>query len=288
MITGYADHKIDARGARFHWLEWGDVSAPPMVLLHGLTGHAHIWDHMARELTRSFHLLAPDQRGHGDSGHTAMYSTQDFVDDLEALRIEWGLERFVLMGLSMGGHNAMAYAWAYPERVSRLIVIDIPPHLPPVQEWPSWPELEKQARVGHTAFPTLDAAVEASRSGNPTAPEENLRYRTQWNVRETDAGFVLKWDPKVQVTWQPEDLSQKLREIHTPTLLIRGGRTDTLSESAAAKMIEAFPDADFAEIATSGHSVPTDRPEELTPVVLEWLVRRKEASLRLVRRSQLS
>ena len=239
-IAGYADHEIVARGMRLHWLEWGDVGAPPMVLLHGLTGHAHVWDHMAPELARSFHLLVPDQRGHGDSGHTATYSTQDFVDDLEALRVVWGLDRFVLMGLSMGGHNAMAYAWAYPERVSQLVVIDIPPRLPPVQEWPSWVELEEQARVGHTAFPTLDAAVEASRSGNPTAPEKNLRYRTRWNVDETDAGLVLKWDPKVQVAWVPEDLTQKISEIRTPTLLVRGGRTDTLSESAAVAFFQCL------------------------------------------------
>ncbi len=70
-ITGYTDHTIEARGIAFHYLEWGDPSSPPMVLLHGLTGHAHIWDHMAPRLAERFHVFALDQRGHGDSGCTA-------------------------------------------------------------------------------------------------------------------------------------------------------------------------------------------------------------------------
>src|SRR4029079_19396877 len=115
-IAGYTDRTATVRGIELHWLEWGEPSAPPMVLLHGLTGHAHTWDHMAAALAQRFHLYVPDQRGHGDTAHAATYRTQDFVDDIEALREHWGIERFVLMGLSMGGHNAMAYIASHPRR----------------------------------------------------------------------------------------------------------------------------------------------------------------------------
>ncbi len=270
VVTGYRDAAVEVRGLRFHWLEWGESEAPPMVLLHGLTGHAHIWDHMGPDLSRRYRLLAPDQRGHGDTGHTATYATQEFVEDLEALRQHWGLERFVLMGLSMGGHNAMAYAAAYPERVSHLIVIDIPPRLDP-KSWPTRAQLEAEARAGHQPFADFEAAVENARAGNPTAPEENLRYRTHWNL---DATRTLKWDPKIQITWDPADLTDILREIRTPTLLVRGGKTYALPKATAAEMIASLPDGELSEVTESGHSVPTDRPEDLTPVVLEWLARR--------------
>ena len=129
-IAGFADRTVTLRGVDFHYLDWGNPAAPPMVLLHGLTGHAHIWDHMAPALAERFHLLAPDQRGHGDTGHTATYGTADFVADIEALVDRWRLStRFVLMGLSMGGHNAMAYAASHPDSISRLIAVDIPPRL---------------------------------------------------------------------------------------------------------------------------------------------------------------
>lgn len=275
-IAGYTDHSLPLRGLDFHWLEWGTAETPVMVLLHGLTGHAHIWDHIAPELAREFRLFAPDQRGHGDtSPHPETYTTADFVDDLEALREAWGVERFVLTGLSMGGHNAMAYALAHPERVARLIVIDIPPRLDP-ERWPNRVEYERQARDGHGRFVDFEAALEAVRPDNQTAPEENLRYRTQWNLVEADGGFMLKWDPKLHITWEPADLTDALPHLSMPTLLVRGGRTDTLPRRVAEAMVEAMPDGELVQIESSGHSVPTDRPEELAPVVLEWLARRAQ------------
>ena len=270
-ITGYREHDVEARGLRFRVLEWGRAEAPPMVLLHGLTGHAHTWDHTAEPLSDRYRLLAPDQRGHGDTQHAATYRTQDFADDVESLRQAWGLERFVLMGLSMGGHNAMAYAHAHPERVSHLIVIDIPPMLRR-ERMPNREAMERLAVEGHRPFATFEDAFREARAGNTTAPDENLAYRTRLNlVEDDDGGLLLKWDPKVQVAWEPADLTDALPELRMPVLLVRGGKTLVLPEETAASMMAAFPDGELAEVAESGHSVPTDRPEELVAVVREWL-----------------
>lgn len=275
-IAGYTDHTATARGISFHYLEWGDPSWPPMVLLHGLTGHAHIWDHMAPQLAKRFHVFAPDQRGHGDSGHASSYATREFIDDLEALVRHWGLERFVLMGLSMGGHNAMAYAVAHPDQISRLIVIDIPPKMDR-RNAPNYEQASKLAETGHKRYADLEDAVRDARAGTPTAPEANLRYRTQWNLKKlADGTMQLKYDPKVSAAWDPSDLSSKLGDITAPTLLVRGGKTVVLPRGVADAMIAAMPDGELIEVAESGHSVPTDRPEDLAPAVLDWLERRAD------------
>jgi pimeloyl-ACP methyl ester carboxylesterase len=276
QIAGYTDHTIDVRGLRLHYLEWGEPASPPMVLLHGLTGHAHIWDHMASQLAERFHLFAPDQRGHGDTGHTPTYATQDFVDDLEAMIKQWRVDRFVLMGLSMGGHNAMAYALAHPERVSRLIIIDIPARMDR-RLAPNYDQAVKLAATGHERFANFEEAVQNARAGTPTAPEPNLRYRTHWNLKTVaDAALQFKYDPKVSAQWDPADLSARIGEIVVPTLLVRGGRSTVFPLRIADAMIAAIPDAELVEIAESGHSVPTDRPEDLAPTVLEWLERRAD------------
>ncbi len=273
-ITGYTDRQAKLRGIDFHWLEWGDPGAPTMVLLHGLTGHAHTWDHMAPALAGWYRLLAPDQRGHGDSGRADSYATAEFVDDLEAMARQWGLTSFVLMGLSMGGHNGMAYAAAHPERVSRLIVIDIPPRMDR-QHTPNWDVISRLAETGHTPFATFEDAVAAARAGTPTAPQANLEYRTRWNLNTApDGRLALKYDPKAPANWDPADLWDKLPSIETPVLLVRGGLTQVLPRDAAERMVAAIPDAELIEVSDSGHSVPTDRPEELQEVVLEWLGRR--------------
>jgi pimeloyl-ACP methyl ester carboxylesterase len=178
------------------------------------------------------------------------------------------------MGLSMGGHNAIAYAAGHPERVSHLIAIDIPPALD-MSKGPNWQASLHLAAHGHGGFRTFEEAVEAARAGNPTAPEENLRYRTQCNLRELDDGrLMLKWDSKVQARWQPADLWDKLAQVRVPVLLVRGGLTTVLPSATAQRMVAAFPDAELVEVPDSGHSVPTDRPEKLAPIVLDWLAQR--------------
>ena len=266
------DKTVTVNGLKLHYLDWGAEGSPAMVLLHGLTGHARIWDHMAPSLARSYHLFALDQRGHGDTSHTATYGTQDFVDDLEAMRRHWDLERFVLMGLSMGGHNAMAYAAQHRSRVERLIIIDIPPAFD-MRRTPDRAKMEELAKNGHRAFASLEDAIADARSGNVTAPEANLRYRTMCNVREAPGGLIFKYDPKVPATWQPDDLWPIVGLLAMPSLLVRGGLPGALPRSAADRMVASFPRLDLAEVPDSGHSVPTDRPERLAPIVLEWLAR---------------
>jgi len=265
---------VRARGLEFHYLEWGDVSGPPMVLLHGLTGHAHTWDHMAPQLAEQYHLFAPDQRGQGDSSHAESYATADFVADLEALVKTWGIERFVLMGLSMGGHNALAYAAHFSERVSRLVIIDIPPKMDR-RNAPNFAAVERLAESGHRRFASFEEAVSEARAGTPTAPEPNLRYRTRWNLRTFDDGAMqLKYDPRVGARWDPADLTLRLRAIKAPTLLVRGGKTVVLRRETADAMVAEIPGCDLIEIEDSGHSVPTDRPEALAAAVVGWLTAR--------------
>jgi len=226
---------------------------------------------MAPQLSRRFHIFAPDQRGHGDTAHAGAYRTQDFVDDLEALRAHWGLERFVLMGLSMGGHNAMAYAATHPDRVERLIVIDIPPRIDRTKA-PNWDVISRLAETGHRRYADFEAAYADARLANKTAPDANLRYRTQHNlVEQSDGSLVLKYDAKAPARWEPEDLTDKISRITAPVLLVRGALSEVITREAAQRMTALFQTADLVEVPQSGHSVPTDRPEALTPVVLDWL-----------------
>ncbi len=270
-IGGGKHRRADVNGHEIAYLEWGDASRPAMVLLHGLTGHAHTWDHMAPRLAERYHVFAPDQRGHGDSAHVATYATSDFVDDLRELVSKWRLDRFVLMGLSMGGHNALAYAAAFPEQLARLIVIDIPPRMDRTRA-PNWEIISKLADTGHRRIDTLDDAMREARAGNAIAPDRNLRYRTEWNLRErAGGGMEWKYDPKTPALWEPEDLWPRMPRITPPTLLVRGGKTLVLPRDVADKMIDALPNAELVEVPESGHSVPTDRPEELTEIVLRWL-----------------
>ena len=124
---------LTANGINIHYLEWGAEGAPPLVLLHGLRGHAHVWEDVAEALCGDFHVYALDQRGRGDTDHApgGDYSTDAFVADLAGFADAMGLEKFVLFGHSMGGRNSMAFAGQYPERLEALCVVDIGPKIEP-------------------------------------------------------------------------------------------------------------------------------------------------------------
>lgn len=269
----YRDQTAWVRGLRFHYQDWGDPAAPAMVLLHGLTGHSHNWDHVAPELSRDWRLLALDQRGHGDTSwpQEPLYGTSEFVADILAFADEMALDRCVLAGLSMGGHNAMAFAADYPRRVSHLAVIDIPPAFR-MAHAQNGDELERLAREGHPAWADLDEAYAFARRTNNTTPEENLRYRLQWALKSLpDGRLTPKYDHRAPANWHPADLWDRLGEIPQPTLIVRGGRSEVLPAATAERMETAFPCASLVTIPESGHPVPTDRPAELVTALRAFL-----------------
>jgi pimeloyl-ACP methyl ester carboxylesterase len=274
VAGSFTEQRVTANGLDLHYLERGDPGSPPLVLLHGLTGHARIWDHMAPALAKRYHLFVPDQRGHGDSAHASSYRTEDYVADLAALVAHWQLERFVLVGLSMGGHSALAYAAAYPNQIAQLCVIDIPPKLI-WRETASYAEGTQLVRDGHRAYPSLDQAFADARKDNTTAPDDNLRYRTQHNLRTLPDGTMrLKHDPHAQRDWEPADLWARLPAIIARTLIVRAGLNAYLTPTTAERMAGAIAgDATVVEVPTSGHSVPTDKPELLAPILLDWLAK---------------
>ena len=115
-----------SQGLRLHYIDWGNESAPPLILVHGGLDQSRSWDTVARALRATFHVVAPDLRGHGDSDWAtgSSYSLADHVYDLTCLIKSAGLEQAAIVGHSMGGMVSLTYAGAFPENVSRLVVLD--------------------------------------------------------------------------------------------------------------------------------------------------------------------
>src|ERR1700693_836837 len=147
------EHTIEARGLRFHYVEWGEAGAPVIVLLHGMSAMSRIWDPLGQALMARYRVIALDQRGHGDTSwpQEHAYSTDDYVGDVEALVEAWGVDRFALIGLSMGGMNAMAYAARHQERLTHLVPIDIPPAVNPDKR-PNLAQAQATVQLGHPTF----------------------------------------------------------------------------------------------------------------------------------------
>ncbi|MEV6608644.1 alpha/beta fold hydrolase [Kutzneria sp. NPDC051319] len=109
---------------------WGSPDAPAMVLLHGASANGGTWSEFAARFADRWHVIAPDQRGHGRSPRADAYSFDLFADDLHGLLDQFGVERAVLVGHSMGGVAAYRYAEKRPERLAAMVLEEAPPPVP--------------------------------------------------------------------------------------------------------------------------------------------------------------
>ena len=109
---------------------WGSPAAPAMVLLHGVTANGGTWAEFAAGFADRWHVIAPDQRGHGRSPHADAYSFDLFAEDLHGLLDRYDIGQAVLVGHSMGGVVAYRYAERHPDRVAAMVLEEAPPPVP--------------------------------------------------------------------------------------------------------------------------------------------------------------
>jgi len=267
---------LSPRGFRLHYVEWGDAKAPPLVLLHGITGHARTWDTLASALADTWHVLALDQRGHGDSDPApdGDYGVGAMADDLGAFADALGLSTFALLGLSMGGRVAMGFAGVHPQRVQRLVIVDIAPEIHP----PGMTRIRAMIANAPDAIESEEWAVETAMAANPRADVAELRHRIKHALRrEPDGTLTWKYARDVREMMrrggrrEPLDLWERLTRITCPTLLVRGAESDVLSPELAQRVVAALPDGSIVEVPRAGHTVPGDRPVEFVEVVRRFL-----------------
>ncbi|PFW74430.1 alpha/beta hydrolase [Priestia aryabhattai] len=120
-------NQIELNGLTFQYREAGEASAPAIIALHALGMSAESWDEVAAVLGEEYRFLALDQRGHGGSERTSTYTFELMCDDLLQFVNAMNLERFTLIGHSMGGTVSYLFSETFPERVDQLIVEDTPP-----------------------------------------------------------------------------------------------------------------------------------------------------------------
>jgi pimeloyl-ACP methyl ester carboxylesterase len=272
------DHLIRLHGLRFHFREWPcpKAGAQDLVLLHGFTGHARSWDAFAQAMSDTFRVLALDQRGHGETewGAPDQYGTPYMVADLEAFVAALGLNRFVLLGLSMGGSVAIHYAGKQPAALERLVIVDISPEI-----GVSGLSRINQGVQAKDIFSSPEEAFEAARAANALPPEAHHRQRVVNNLmRLEDGTWTYRYDRALRDPNNPrqrptaEEGWRAVARINVPTLLIRGELSDILAPAHAARMAKDIADCQLVEVSGSGHAVPLDKPDGLLKAVRACLV----------------
>jgi pimeloyl-ACP methyl ester carboxylesterase len=230
-MSSTSERSVRLDGIVFRYRETGDGTGPVLVLLHALGEDARDWDEVAAALSSRYRVLALDQRGHGQSEYTARYSFELMRDDLRNFVDALGLERFSLMGHSMGGLVALLFAEEHPERVQRLAIEDAAP-----------------------------PAESGTRPEPPPEPPEPVSF--DWRVVAPIRRQLNDADP---AWWE------RLHRITAPTLVVGGGSTSHIPQEELEALSKLIPGCRLVTIEGAGHEVHSARHEQFLAVVEEFL-----------------
>lgn len=252
------DRHLLVNGLRLHLLDWGGDGRVPLLLLHGFTGHAHAWDTLSIALQPHFHVYALDQRGHGDSDPADTYTAAAAFDDISGVAAQLGLTPFVLVGLSMGGRNAMYFAARRPDLVQKLVVVDIGPEIS---------RRAAEAPAGPPEPETWDSIEEAAQHlyrGNPYPGIHYYRWVASHSLRaRADGALVWAWHPSIKEPRSQSDVDwwAVVRAIGVPTLVLRGAESRVLDRDVGERMTRELPQGRLVEIPRAVHTLHEDNPE---------------------------
>src|ERR1700682_26036 len=273
-----------SQGLRLHFTDWGNASAPPLILVHGGLDHSRSWDHLAQALRTNFHVVAPDLRGHGESGWAtgSSYSLADHVYDLTCLVKSLGFENVTIVGHSMGGMVSLTYAGAFPEKVSRLVVLDGVPNFPArrvkpvdirIADWAG--DLDKFAQRKIHRYASLADGAERILARNPRLTREQAIHLATHGLKpNADGTYSWKFDPYLRAR-APYRLSVEEHmglwsRIQCPTLLVSGSES-FLPDPEKAGVLKHFKQAELAKIAGAGHWLQHDKPAQVLELLQRFL-----------------
>ena len=257
---------------------WGDPSNPLVLLQHGGGQTRHAWKNVGLALGRAgYYAIAFDARGHGDSdwARDGVYSLDIMVEDLCCLIGSFRNPDPILVGASMGGVTSLVAIGEDRVDATALVLVDIAPKV----EKTGINRIFDFMHQRKDGFDTLEQVAEAITAYQPHRKRSDDLAGLVKNVRQTEDGkFVWHWDPKFMAT--PRNIEERTarletcaRELQLPTLLVRGGLSDVLSEDGAQTFLETCPHSEYVNITDAGHMVAGDRNDIFGNAVIEFLSR---------------
>jgi len=272
------DGFIHSGSVLLHYLDW-DGAGLPLFFLHGFGLTAHTWDAVCGSLAPEFRCIALDLRGHGDSEWSAdgSYPLEDRLADIRAMVADLRLGPFVLVGHSMSGLHAIAYAADRSESLASLAIVDTGPRLAPRSGSRRIDDLVRADPYGDS----VDEFVERAMRSQPQRDRDSVRRALLQSLRQMpDGRWTWKYDRRFLDSSRtaPADF-EKTQElvraqfgaVGCPTLVIRGGRSDLFLEEDALAMIPLLRNGRLVTIPDAGHTVQGAQPRAFAETLRTFL-----------------
>ena len=239
----------------------------PIVIMHGIFGSSDNWLTQAKLLSPSYRVFSLDVRNHGQSEHTEEFDYPAMVSDLVEFLDSHQLKDPIIVGHSMGGKIAMNFAIAHPQRLQKLIVVDIAPKAYNLEHYVILDGLKS------IPIDTVSSRNDADKALEQFVPEADVRQFLLKNLqRKPEGGF--KWKLNLPV------IDRNLKNIgldlqfegtfEKPTLFVKGARSRYISDGDEVLIRARFPKAEIMSMDT-GHWVQAEKPQEFVDRITKWL-----------------
>jgi pimeloyl-ACP methyl ester carboxylesterase len=243
-------------------------SGPPVVFSHGTLLDRTMFAPQTAALADRYRTIAYTSRA-GTSRYGTERNLDDLVDDCLAVADGAGLDRFVLLGMSVGGFMAVELALRHPERIAGLVLMATQAAAYTVEEHETFGALlEPLDTDGTIPEPVVEAfrPVIFGKRALAERPELVDRWTTRWRARPARSlhGEYRSWIDK------PDRLAD-LARITVPTLVVHGEGDNGIAIDHARAMHRRLPDSTFVPVAESGHLVTEEQPEAVTAALAGWL-----------------
>jgi len=249
----YSSRHTVVRSLRFHFTEWGDSGAPPILLLHGGNQSGHSWDLVGLHLADRYHVFALDQRGHGDSewARDQDYSMEAKAADALAFMADQGLEHPLIMGHSMGGRVTMNLVLEHPDAARGVVLVDVGPELSA-----KGAEVIHNFVIHNVEFDDLEEFLDNVVKYDRFRSREHITRTVKYNMlRRADGKYISKVDHRRVPLSMSEITLDDVKNITCPVLLVRGGESDILEPDAAQRFVDALPNGQLVTVPNCGHNV---------------------------------
>lgn len=254
---------------RLSYEEWGDPTAPAVLLLHGFTASGRMWQPQVGPLSDDYRVIVPDLRGHGRSQSPAemdRYGIERYARDLVELLDDLEVTVCALAGCSFGGMIALQFATMFPPRVAALVISDASP----AYESPRYDERFRTREAGMRDMEEVVRKFGTATLGKRMAADVADAFLAD-GIRERFARLDADGYLGASLTRRTRpDLTPVLREKLTMPVMLCDGDEDPVF-SALDVVADELPGARVVVFRGAGHGLPAQRPEQFTDVLFDFL-----------------
>ncbi|MEX2512106.1 MAG: alpha/beta fold hydrolase [Cyclobacteriaceae bacterium] len=239
----------------------------PLIILHGLFGSSDNWMSVAKDLEKDYSIYLIDLRNHGDSGHSDEWNYQVMAEDLQEFMADQKLESAFILGHSMGGKTAMFFAVDFPEKVDKLIVVDIAPRPYPVHH--------QKILEGLNAIDleNVKSRKDAEDQLLPFIPEKGIRQFLLKNLTRKEGKFAWKINLPV-ISRKIENVGEAMKKDKTfekPVLFMGGAHSKYIQDKDKEDIDRIFPNSHLVYIKDAGHWLHAEQPDAVVQTIKAFL-----------------